>query len=101
MIGRGIFENPFIFNHHAQTLAARPPQEKLQLLLRHIELFEQIWQGQKPFRILKKYFKIYVQSFYGASELRARLVESDSAEEVRCHIMEWLKNDPSRFVHAS
>jgi len=97
MIGRGIFDNLFLFDEKSLQLKDRSPVEKLNLLLRHIELYEATWQDRKPFRILKKYFKIYVQSFYGASELRVKLVESESSNEVRAHIAEWLKTN--HFLH--
>lgn len=36
-----------------------------------------------PFEPLKHFFKIYINSFPGASELRAKLMEAHSVEEVR------------------
>ncbi|MCB0319674.1 MAG: tRNA-dihydrouridine synthase [Bdellovibrionales bacterium] len=83
MIGRGIFDNLFLFNRHAVPLVERSVDEKLRLLLRHVEKFEGAWNGSKPFRILKKFFKIYVQGFPGASQARMRLVECETSDEVR------------------
>ncbi len=36
-----------------------------------------------PFRPLRRFFKIYVRGFRGASELRNELMTTDSTDEVR------------------
>jgi tRNA-dihydrouridine synthase len=95
MIGRGIFHNPFLFNSAGTLIAERSMQEKLNLLLRHVELFEEYWKGRKHFRVLKKFFKIYVNGFTGASALRSLLVESDSSEELRCIIKQFVARNDS------
>ncbi|MCI5066779.1 tRNA-dihydrouridine synthase [bacterium] len=95
MIGRGIFENLFVFNRSATPLAERSVEEKLSLLLRHVELFEETWREEKPFRVLKKYFKIYAAHFDGASQLRMQLVEAESAAEVRGLIYRFLREPRS------
>jgi len=53
-----------------------------QILLSHVALYEQ-WGSTKPFQILKKFFKIYISGWPGAAELRARLMETKSPDEVR------------------
>lgn len=42
-----------------------------------------------PFDPLKRFFKIYVHSFVGAAELRARLMECRDTREVRETLAEW------------
>ncbi len=80
MIGRGIFENPWVFDKNGY----RPTRkELLELLLFHLDLFEKEWGNRKPFMVLKKYFKIYVRDFEGASELRAELMGAKNGNEVR------------------
>lgn len=82
MIGRGIFNDLFIFNRETtRPLRIREPQEKIDLLLQHCRLHRKVWEGQKPYKVLKKYFKIYVNGFHGASELRAQLMETNSLQE--------------------
>lgn len=78
MIGRGIFENPWCFSDHLPT-----QKEKLDLLKRHLELWEDTWEDKKNFSVLKKYFKIYVRDFEGAGELRGRLMQTTDAEGAR------------------
>ena len=79
MIGRGIFKNPWFFNYPNKSYTK---EEKLTLLVRHLALYENTWQGEKGFAIMKKFFKIYTYDFYGASEIRAKLMETKNAEEV-------------------
>lgn len=77
MIGRGIFHNPFFF---AANLSAGI-EDRMSLLCQHLERFEAQWGDEKNFAILKRFFKIYVHSFEGAGELRARLMETNSCNE--------------------
>lgn len=85
MIGRGVFENPYCFTTHQPTHA-----ELLALFQLHLDLFDQYSAkleqktGHAPsFEPLKHYFKIYINTFPGSSELRARLFECHSTAEVR------------------
>ncbi|MCO5251126.1 MAG: tRNA-dihydrouridine synthase [Candidatus Kapabacteria bacterium] len=79
MIGRGIFKNPWIFN---SPQIERTPEEKLGLLWNHVSLFLKTWKGRKNFPILKRFFKIYTYDFYGASEIRQKLMLTESSEDV-------------------
>jgi len=79
MIGRGIFHNPWFFNNQE---VERIPAEKLDLLWKHTELYTKTWGSGKNFATLKRFFKIYTNGFPGAHQLRARLMETNSAEEV-------------------
>ncbi len=102
MIGRGVFENPYCFTEHAAT-----KEELLKLLELHLDLFdaedakhcaaqaELMRENPEfalkmdgkvrglPFEPLKHFFKIYVKGFPGASELRAKMMECKTTEEVR------------------
>ncbi len=77
MIGRGILENPWCFSKHIPT-----QDEKIKLLKRHLELWQETWGDKKNFSVLKKYFKIYIRDFEGASELRARLMNTKIIDEI-------------------
>ena len=81
MIGRGVFHNPFAFEH---TPAAHNKEELLNLLRLQLDLYDE-WQPQlqRPFETLKRFFKIYVRDFDGASELRNQLMQTKSTDEVR------------------
>ncbi len=73
MIGRGMFHNLWIFNKERdfETISTK---EKLQCLAKHILLYDATWGEQKPFHVMKKYFKIYISGFPDASEMRAKLM---------------------------
>ena len=79
MIGRGIFHNPWFFNP-GQT--EKTPEERLALLWKHTSLFVKTWGESKNFAILKRFFKIYTTGFYGAAQIRAKLMECNNQDDV-------------------
>lgn len=79
MVGRGIFQNPWFFYPEKKEISM---EERVEKLLEHTRLFEQTWGGIKNFNILKRFYKIYLNSFPGAAKLRADLMEVKSYEEV-------------------
>ena len=79
MVGRGIFQNPWFFNPEKTDITQ---EERIQKLLEHTRLFEQTWGGIKNFNILKRFYKIYLNSFPGAAKLRADLKKKKNCEEV-------------------
>lgn len=81
MIGRGVFKNLWIFDKSGEV---RNPsvEERLQMLLKHTKLFTETWGKTKSFAILKKFYKCYISDFDGASELRAKFMDTKNLEEV-------------------
>lgn len=82
MIGRGVFHDPYAF-------AAKSPwqqltrTEKLELYRKHVGLFAGTWRDrERPIHTLNKFCKIYVQGFDGAKELREKLMQADSTQEL-------------------
>jgi nifR3 family TIM-barrel protein len=92
MFGRAIFGNPWLFNE--SRLAAPDQKEKLQVLLEHVQLYDKTFSGIKPFDIMKRHFKAYINGFGGAPELRAELYECKTAAEVSSIIQPLLANLP-------
>jgi len=82
MIGRGIFKDPFLFNPK-KSIDDLSKKGKINLMMRHAELFVKKWGDTKNFSILKRFFKIYINGFDGASELRAKLMECENLEDLR------------------
>ena len=80
MIGRGIFHDIFAFDHEPTE---HDHDEMIAILLEHLDAYEQTWGETKSFQILKKFFKLYINGWYGAAELRARLMEANTPDEVR------------------
>lgn len=79
MIGRGIFENPWIF---LEDQRERTKKEKLDMLWEHTKLFDKVWGDNKNFHILRRYYSIYCKGFPGCSEIRAKLMTSESVSDV-------------------
>lgn len=77
MLGRAIFGNPWLFG-----IPAISTEQKLRVMTEHAKLFEELLGGIKNFAVMKKHFKAYVNGFDGAVELRGKLMETTSAEEV-------------------
>ena len=110
MIGRGVFQNPYCFTAHRPTreelldllkyhLAAYEDESDITLRdhsrptgsepseARPVTTgeSERVPKGNslRPYEPLKHYFKIYINNFPGASDLRAKLMETHSVAEAR------------------
>jgi tRNA-dihydrouridine synthase len=79
MVGRGVFTNVFCFERIPK---AHSRQELLDMLRLNLDLFEATWPD-RPFAPLKRFFKIYVRDFDGASDLRVQLMNATSIAEAR------------------
>lgn len=91
MIGRGIFQDPFAFAAHDQHSPATDMAERkhklLDLLRYHLDLFDQYQpRTGRPYETLKRFYKIYIRDFEGASEVREQLMCSRSTDEARAII---------------
>ncbi|RJR15071.1 tRNA-dihydrouridine synthase [Candidatus Microgenomates bacterium] len=96
MIGRGIFKNLWAFENSTppqsspskgeEVVAPSPSNRSLSqmlvLLRKHMYLYQKTWAGKKSFLVLRRFFKIYVSGFAGASKLREELMKTKSVEDV-------------------
>lgn len=81
MIGRGIFHDPFVFGKNSPW-EGWSKERKIELYRKHIELFAKTWRhGEYKFDSLKKFAKVYINGFDGASELRSALMSTTSTDE--------------------
>jgi tRNA-dihydrouridine synthase len=80
MIGRGAIHDPWLFNHPSPEM---PLERRLEVMWRHACLYVQTWGSRRNFANLRKFFKIYVSGFPGASGLRARLMTAGSLDDLR------------------
>ncbi|MDR0397924.1 MAG: tRNA-dihydrouridine synthase [Candidatus Nomurabacteria bacterium] len=87
MIGRGVFLNPFCFEQKPQPHSR---DELIGLLQFHLSEFDK--HESKKFDPLKRFFKIYVNGFPGASSLRSELMQTKNTAEVRDIIDAWTKS---------
>jgi len=123
MLGRAIFSNPYLFNpditqyrpratgrgnpslaqvsegslFNTKTNLPITPQDRINLVLRHLDLWEKTWGETKPYQILKKYFKIYISGFAGSSDLRQKLMETKTIEEARGVLVDYNSIGESAF----
>ncbi|MCG6188562.1 tRNA dihydrouridine synthase [Maribellus maritimus] len=79
MVGRGIFQNPWFFMPEKTEISK---EERIHKLIAHTKLFEKTWSPEKNFNILKRFYKIYLNSFEGAAKLRADLMNVKNYDEV-------------------
>lgn len=91
MIGRGVFKNPFAFEKEPKD---HTNEELLDLFKLHLDLFDKhSEQETRLFKPLRRFFKIYIREFKGASELRHQLMETNSTDEVRSLLADYGKLD--------
>ena len=90
MIGRGIFGNPWLFS--GKKIEDIPIKEKLMVMVEHTKLFSKLLLDIKSFSIMKKHFKAYVSGWEGARELRVRLMETNSPEQVEYIVEQYIKS---------
>ena len=81
MIGRGVFRNPYCF---APIGATHGVDDRIALLRYHLDRYDEYAELlHRPFETLKRFFKIYINSFDGAAELRDQLMHTKDTTEVR------------------
>lgn len=89
MIGRGIFHDLFVFEKIKKT---HTPKEMFGILLEHIKLYEKQWGSDRSYEPLKKFYKIYINGFDGASKIRAEIMSTKNVEEGKKFVEELLKS---------
>jgi tRNA-dihydrouridine synthase len=82
MIGRGVFTNPYAFE---DTKKDHTKTELINLLKLQLDLHDKYSAEleARKFDPLKRFFKIYIRNFPGASELRDKLMHTKSTDEAR------------------
>lgn len=82
MIGRGVFEDPFVFAKKSPW-ADFTRQQKADLYRQHVELFAKTWKNsERKVVTLNKFCKIYINGFDGAKDLREKLMTATSTDEL-------------------
>lgn len=75
MIGRGIFSNPWVFDKN--DTGKHTSSEYKDILIKHLHLYK----PDQNFDSLKKFFKMYINRFRGAKELRIKLMNTKNVDE--------------------
>lgn len=82
MIGRGIFQDPYLFSEESKWVQATK-EDRINLYKKHVELFASTWQNnERHVPTLNKFCKVYIQNFDGAKELREKLMNAKSTDEL-------------------
>jgi tRNA-dihydrouridine synthase len=84
MIGRGIFQNPFVFLENGSEIWEKLGMpDRIELYRKHVELFAATWlQGERNIKTLNKFCKVYINGFDGAKEMREKLMDASSTVEL-------------------
>lgn len=90
MIGRGVFANPWVFEK-TENIQPRDRLKYIEVLIRHMDLYESTWGKTKNFEVMKKFFKMYVNTFPGASILRQELMFCKTSTQVKQKIQSALE----------
>ena len=99
MIGRGVFANPFCFTGRVQVgqggdISVR---ELMELFKYHLDRYDErsvelaALGSRYPYEPLKRMFKLYVNSFDRASDLRVKLMDCTNTDELRVVIDGFLE----------
>lgn len=89
LVGRGAIGNPWVLDRRS-SIVDRSAEERLRVAVEHARKFEEILPEQKFF-VMRKHLVGYTNGFENASEIRKKLVMTNSAEEVESVIKEFLK----------
>lgn len=81
MIGTGIFENVYLFNGSINPTKVTQKQ-KMDLLIKHLELFKKTYGDTRHFELTKKFVKCYVNNFDGTSGVRESLMKTKTLQEL-------------------
>lgn len=82
MIGRGIFNDPFVFAKDSPW-PQMDRDNRIDLFMKHVDVFRQTWQlGERAPQTLNKFCKVYINGFDGAKELREKFMNAKDAEEL-------------------
>jgi len=82
MIGRGIFQDPLAFSA-ASDWADYPKQQRIDLYRKHVAMFAETWPNrERNIKTLNKFCKVYISGWDGAKELREKLMDANSADEL-------------------
>ena len=82
MIGRGVFQDPYIFSG-SSPWPTMTPSDRVKLYKKHVLLFKETWSDHsRPIHTLNKFCKIYINGFDSAKDIREKLMQSTSADEL-------------------
>lgn len=81
MVGRGVFQDPYIFSRNSRW-EKMLPKDKIKIYKDHALRFKKEYGNSRPVYILNKFCKIYINNFDGAKEIREKLMNSKSIDDL-------------------
>ncbi len=78
MIATGILSNPWAFEKTEKEYSLENNKE---VLIKHLDLYSKTKESNKAYDVMKKFFKMYINSFEGAADLRAKLMTTKNVKE--------------------
>ncbi len=91
MYGRAVFSDPWLFNKSIDKTTITVKQ-RLVLFQQHLDLFRSEYGETTNYAILKKYCKIYMNSFSNAAELREKIMLTKSLTEMEQVTKDMIKS---------
>jgi nifR3 family TIM-barrel protein len=85
MLGRAIYGNPWLFaradNSEHGRGHERTPAEKIEALIEHLHLFQELLGDVVHYATMKKHFKAYISGWDNAKALRVQLMETNTLQD--------------------
>jgi tRNA-dihydrouridine synthase len=78
MVGTGVFKNPWMFNSLSVGIDINM---RIELMRKHITLYQNTWGNGKDYNVLKRFFKIYLNGFSNAAHWRNGFMRAGNYEE--------------------
>ncbi|MES2623217.1 MAG: tRNA-dihydrouridine synthase [Patescibacteria group bacterium] len=88
MVGRAMFGNPWFFRDlkNGPKASEVTRTERIEALAKQTEIFAKELGDVKSFALMKKFFKTYMTGFDDAVEIRGKIMEMETAEEVIAYL---------------
>jgi tRNA-dihydrouridine synthase len=78
MVGTGVFKNPWMFNTEPVEVTVN---HRIELMRKHISLYQNTWGNGKDYNVLKRFFKIYLNGFSNAAHWRDAFMRAHGYDE--------------------
>ncbi|MGQ1784209.1 MULTISPECIES: tRNA dihydrouridine synthase [unclassified Saccharicrinis] len=85
MVGRGIFNNFWMFSGKENLEI----EDKLNAMWNHALLFDRTWKKDKPWMVLRRFFKIYTHHLPMAAQLRDAVMRTRNIDELQIALNEY------------
>ncbi|GAF04978.1 tRNA dihydrouridine synthase [Saccharicrinis fermentans] len=85
MVGRGIFNNFWMFSSKEDVTI----EDKLRAMWNHAVLFDNTWKNEKPWVLLRRFFKIYTHHLPMAAQLRDAVMRTHNINELQAALNDY------------